>query len=654
MKRLRLALFFGLGVVGVASLAIPAKMLLAGQPDDARPMVQRALVALAKNDPRAARVELMNAIRADPSWSVARIAQARVMLALGDGQSAQGELERARSLGAKLGATRHLMAHALFLTGDYASALKEAQAPDLIPEQAAYAARIAACAHQALGQTPQAAAAFEQSLILGPKDAATWIDVSRFHLGHGDRAAALTASDRAMALAPRDPAALTLRAELIRDQYGMKASLPWFDQALAIDANYLPALTQYAATLTEMGQAQKALSLTRRIVALDAKNARAFYIQAVIAARAGNMDLARRMMDKVGGRLDAEPAMLLFRGIIYLANGNAALATEPLKALVQVQPFNFQARLLYGRALFESGQRQDADAILAPLAQRPDADSYTLTMAARVRAVLGDEAGSEALLARAARPDMGASTLLPLDPDIGSLAAQANADTRAAGPNISYVRILLSRGEAGQALGRAATLRDANRGAPEAHVALGDALAQAGRWDQAANNYVAAANLNYSENVALRLASAWTRAGLPARADQTLTLYLQQNPGSIGANRLAASAWMHSDDWVRASAALEAVRARIGNDDAYLLADLSWANLGLGDTPRALTYAEHAYRLFPASPITTDAYGWMLFKARGPNQASIDLLEKAVALAPGNALLARRLEAARMSFLRKG
>lgn len=653
MKRLRLALFFGLGAVGVASLAIPARMVLVNQPDDARPMVQRALAALASNDPRAARVELMNAIRADPSWSAARIAQARVMLALGDGQSAQGELERARSLGAKPGVTRHLMAHALFLTGDYATALKEAQAKDVIPEQAAYAARIAACAYQALGQAPQAAAAFDLALALGPKDAATWIDLSRFHLGNGDRAAALLASDRAMALAPQDPAALTLRAELIRDQYGMKASLPWFDQALAIDANYLPALTQYAATLADVGQAQKALSVTRRIVALDSNNVRAFFIQAVIAARAGNIDLARRMMGKVGGRLDAEPATLLLRGIIYLAGGNATLATEPLGALVQVQPFNFQARLLYGRALFASGQKQDADAILAPLAQRRDADSYTLTMAARVRAALGDEAGSEALLARATRPDAGAATLLPLDPDIGSLAAQANADSRAAGPNISYVRVLLSRGDDGQALARAATLRDANRGAPEAHVALGDTLAEVGRWDQAANNYVAAANLYYSENVAMRLAAAWTRAGHPARADQTLALYVQQNPGSIAANRLAASAWMRSGDWARAIDALEAARARIGNEDAYLLADLSWANLGLGATARALIYAEHAYRLFPASPITTDTYGWALFKAQGSSRASIDLLEKAVALPPDNALLAQHLKAARAAFPRK-
>ncbi|MDX3908465.1 MAG: tetratricopeptide repeat protein [Sphingobium sp.] len=648
MKRARLALCIGVAVAGCLAIAMPVQQLLAGSREDARPMLQRGLAALAKGDPRAARVELMNAIRADPSWPASRTAQARVMLTLGDGRGARAELERARELGATPGSTRHLMAHALLLSGEPALALSEARAPDVIGEQAGYAARIEACAQGELGRTQEAAAAFDRAVALAPEDAATWIDLSRFQLGAGNRAAALVASDRAIALAPRSPEAILLRAELIRSQYGLKASLPWFEQALAIDRNYLPALIEYAATLADYGQAGRMLSLTRRVLALDANNPRAFLMQAVMAARAGNMDLARRMLAKVGNRLDGQPATLLLRGILHLDGGNATLAAEALATLVERQPFNFQARLLYGRALLQSGQLPEARAALVPLAGLPDADAYTLQITARVYEALGDREAAEVLLARAATPQLDATALLPLDPDPNALGAVADASPDAAGPNISYIRALLARGRADTALARASSLRDANRGAPEAHVALGDTLAQVGRWDRAAQSYAAAANLSYSQSTALRLSIAWNRSGQTAQAEEALALYLEQNPNSVAANRLAATAWMRSGDWKRAAEALEVVRARIGNGDALLIADLAWAYLGLGDVRRAVAYSAHAYRLMPASPITADAYGWMLFKAGGRHQASIDLLEKAVSLAPANSLLAHHLKVVRV------
>lgn len=652
MKR-RWIVSLGAGLLGAVALIAPIQTLLAGKNDDARAMVQRGIAALAKGDPRTARVELMNAIRADPDWADARVAQARVLLALGDGAGAKGELDRARALGAPPRNTRHLMAHALLLSGEPEAALKEAQADDVIPQQAAYAARIAACAFQALGQIPHAAAAFDKSIALDPKDADTWIDLGRCHLATGDRAAALLASDRAMALAPRRPSALTLRAELVRDQYGAKASLPWFDQALASDANYLPALVEYAATLADMGQAQRMLSLTRRILALDPNNSRAYFMQSVMAARAGKMDLARQMLEKVGDRLDDQPATLLLRGVLHLDSGNARLAADQFEPLVERQPFNFQARLLYARALFQTGEFREADAMVRPLASRGDADSYTLLLASRVREALGDPDGAQALLARAMRPDLSASALLPLDPDVPSLAVAANADMRVAPTNISYVRVLLAQGDTSAALSRAATLRDANRGAPEAYVAFGDAQAEAGRWNQAARSYAAAANLNYSECIALRLATAWNRAGQAAQAEEALALYLEQNPDSIAANRLAATAWMQAGEWKRAAAALESIRAKVGNNDAYLLVDLAWAYLGLGDTRQAGVYAAHAYRIFPSSPVTSDAYGWMLFKVSGRNQASLDLLEKAVALSPGNTVVKGHLATASAATRRK-
>lgn len=223
------------------------------------------------------------------------------------------------------------------------------------------------------------------------------------------------------------------------------------------------------------------------------------------------------------------------------------------------------------------------------------------------------------------------------------LAGEALARPDAAGPNVPYIRALLESGQDEAAVARARALLDANRGAPQAHVVLGDALLASGNPAAAAGAYEAAANLQFSEGVMLRLVQAWGQAGDPARGVQALGLYLTQNSASVEANRLASAAWIAAGNWDRATALLEQQRARVGNSDWLLMTDLAWAWLGKGDVHRAVSYARNAYRLQPASPLTADVYGWSLLQAGNVRQASVDLLEKAVALAPGNPMIRRHL-----------
>ncbi len=99
---------------------------------------------------------------------------------------------------------------------------------------------------------------------------------------------------------------------------------------------------------------------------------------------------------------------------------------------------------------------------------------------------------------------------------------------------------------------------------------------------------------------------------------------------------------MQQGDWRGATRLLRGVQARVGSNDALLMADLARATLESGDARAARAYAAHAYRLLPGSPVTADAYGWVLL-ANGARQPAIDLLEKAVALAPRHPMLRAHL-----------
>lgn len=623
----------------VLALGVPAYALLAGDREDARTTYERGSAALRKGDARTARIELMKAVKADPQWGSARLMQAQALLALGDGLSAEAEIRRARELGVAMPLTRHLLAQALLLQGRADEALTEATASDVDPRYQSESYRMTGRAYQALGRTDEAVNAFGRMLKLAPDGSAGWADIARLRLALGDQGGAVMAAERAVRADPRNPDALVLRGILLRDQFGLRAALPWFERALTLDRNYVSALTEYAATLAELGQARRMLALSRTILSLDPGNPRAFFMQAAMAARAGDYGLARTLLARTKGAMDDVPAVMLLGGVLQFEAGNYTLAAGRFDQLLARQQFNVGARQYLGVAQYRAGNLTGAAVTLLPLIERGDADSYSLTLAARVQEALGEPQAAAALLDRAALPVRDAATVFAGAGNPALLAGAAMASPDSAQAVIPYVRALLEAGDTGQAIARAWTLRQANPNATDAHILYGDALAAAGRDGQAAEAYKQAANIAFTEPTALRMVAAYRRAGDPASAVQVLNLYLSQNPLSIDANRLAASAQLEAGHWDAAITLLESLRRRVGNDDPLLLSDLAWARLGKGETQAALILARRAYALQPSSPVTSDIYGWARFKADGVSRASIDLLEKAVAISPRHPLL---------------
>lgn len=635
-----------LGAALLLSLCAGGAQVRAGANPDALAALKRGQVALDRADPRTARVELMNAIKADPALAAARVAQARALLMLGNAIAAQDELDMAQKLGAPMRSMRHLRAHAALLTGKAQAAIAEARAPDLDPAETLFATRIEGQAWQALARFDEAGKAFERARALAPDNAALWADLGRFHLASGNMAAAHAAADRALALAPNSAETLVLRAMLVREQYGLVAAMPLFARAVEVAPTDVPALIEYAATLADAGQARYALSLTRRALSLAPGLPRAYFIQAVMAARAGQYDLARNLLARTRGLMDGQAATRMLRGALHLQSGNATLAIAQFEPLLAGQPLNLRARLLLADAYYRDGQYPEAEATLFPIVERADADSYALDLAARIHEAMGDRAVAGAFLTRASAPVRGASDVFkgagsPAETAPAALAAPADAYA-----NLRYIRALLEAKQAGAALARAQALRAANPGAPAAHIAEGDCLTFAGRHRDAAAAYEKAANIRFSEDVALRLIDAWSRAGRADKARDVLLLYLAQNPMSVEMNRLAAAYLLAAKEYDRALVLLEGLRARLGNEDAQLMTDIARAHIGKGEAGKALPFAAHAWRLAPASAVSADIFGWALFKARGSNAAARELLAKAAQIAPDEPLVRDHLRAA--------
>ena len=614
--------------------------------EEAREAFANAEQFRAKRDVRSARIELMNAIKADPEWIDARVAQAEVLLSLGDGIGAEAELDWAVQLGQDPATIRHLYGHAYSLQGDVQKAREQLSAGDIPRKNQGYAARIMGKVALQMEDAELASTAFNRAMELDAKNPDLWVDIARFRANTGDQAGATNAVDEAVKLDPKNIRALQYRGELLRFQFGLGAALPWFERALQIDPNDVALLTEYAATLGDMGRMTDMLVVARKIIALDGLNPRALFMQAVLAARAGNYGLARRLMQQTKGALDNVPSVLLVQGIIEHGEGNHNAAADKFRRLVSIQPDNRQAQDLLARSLYLAGSASDALDVLKPQVNRSGADPYAMWLAGRALEAIGERGQAAAVLNRAAIHDAGRESAFVAGAPLSVLQAEAQRNANDARIVVPYIRALYDAGDYSAAFAEAKRLQQGNPGASAAYILVADVATAMGNYDEALDALEQARSIRFSEPVMLRMVEVLRAKGDMQRSGQVLAQYLNYNPSNIAGLRWMAYAHLETESWAVAAHILENLRKRIGDNDALLMAGLTRAYTGLGQTEKAIAAGRIAYRVQPSSPVVSHLYGLALMADGARQKDGISLLKKAVAIMPTNPVYRKSLRRA--------
>jgi len=239
------------------------------------------------------------------------------------------------------------------------------------------------------GALADAGRLLDEARAIEPDNPDLWVAIARLRFRGGEHLTALEAAERALEVGPDHAPALLIRALMVRDAHGFADALPWFEAALSADRAYADAWAEYAATLGDLGRHRDMLEAVRELADVAPKDARGFYLQAVLAQRGGEPVLARSLLERSGMAARGVPSALLLEALIQMDQGNTASAVERLETLASRQPANERVRELLARALLLGGREADLVARFAADTAKAEASPYLLTLVARAHERLG-------------------------------------------------------------------------------------------------------------------------------------------------------------------------------------------------------------------------------------------------------------------------
>ncbi len=387
---------------------------------------------------------------------------------------------------------------------------------------------------------------------------------------------------------------------------------------------------------------------------------------------------------------DASPAGQRLRGLALLAQDNPAGAAQAFAAGLAAQPRHAPLLASFARLKLMGGDPAEARA-LADRALAADPDLLdAMVVDGQIATAEGRLGKALAAYAKAGKRYPG--NLAALTGQAGLLGDLGRTDELAAllagfqglstDGTMAYLkaRLASARGEWNAARDILQASEDKLKDRDDAAVLYAQALTRIGQPEQARAR-LAPMLARHPESVVLRreLAKAQMAGNDPAGAMQTLLplassktavpedLHLlalaaeaagdanaaffaararYPTPQSLGQALGAADAAMKAANWGNAIRAYEQILALTDGRSALVLNNMAWAQAQVGNTDKALVFAQRAIQVAPDDPAVMDTLGWLLHQTGTNKTRALDLLRRAAQQAPQNATITGHLATA--------
>lgn len=472
-----------------------------------------------------------------------------------------------------------------------------------------------AIAHLATGRT-DAAFAELQSIAATDKGSVADLTMISALLRRKEYDKALKAIDQLEKKQPNQAMIADMRGKTFLAKRDVASARKAFEQALAIDAGYFPAM----ASLGALDVADKKPELARKrfddALAKNPKNVQALVAVVELRAKAGAPK--EELADLIGKAIaangeEATPRLLLvnlhlqnkeFKKALSAAqDGVAALPASPelLDALGQAQV----ATEDYNQAITTYGKL----AGMQPMSPMPHLRSAGVYMAAK-------------------NPDAAAQSLrkaLEIKPDL--LDAQRG-----------LIGLQLAGQKGSEALSVAKGVQKQRPQEPVGYVLEGDILVSQKKWEAATAAYQAALkNAPGAPELGIKLNAIYRDSGKNAEADRHAQAWLKEHPKDVVFLLYLGGLTLSRNDYPAAEKYYKTI-VQLQPQNAAVINNLAWVTGKMGNVDAALNLAESANKLAPDQPLLMDTWA-MLLSEKNDHPKAIDLQTKAVAAQPQNASL---------------
>jgi cellulose synthase operon protein C len=431
------------------------------------------------------------------------------------------------------------------------------------------------------------------------------------HLRQGEFDKALAAVNTLEAKQPNNPLTYSLKGAVYIAMRDLKNGRANFEKALAMQPGDFNSARVLSLIDMQERKPEDARKRYEQLLAKDPKN------EQLLLALAELLVITRRPPDEVKAAIDraiaadpasVQPRLALIGYYMRLPDRKAALAAA--QAARSALPNDPQVVELLGAAQLASGDAPLALETFKQLVQMQPQNAQALMRLAQAQMVLKDyDAGIDSL-----------RRALAVEPEQEQIW-------------VSMTRAYFLSGRANDALAEARKLQKQYPDRPLGYALEGEVYAAQKKWTEAVAAYREGLARKGIPVLAVRLYIALENAGKTADASSLSAKWIKEHPKDTTFYVFLAEQAQGKKDF-RTAAANYRRALEIEPENPIFLNDLAWALSELGD-PKATEIAEKAYRQAPYSPEVIDTLGWALVKT-GNATRGVELLQAASNLAPAN------------------
>lgn len=446
--------------ITVSVLLVLALTACSGEKPEA--MLASARDYMAKDDLKAAVIQIKNALQEKPDLGEGRYLLGLALLRGGDPVGAETELRKAMALFYSEDKTLPSLAQAMLAQGQYKKLIEEfANTPLSEPSAKADLLTTLSSAYQAERNPEMAKSTLDAALLADPSNVSAQLLTVRSQAGKGDLDGAIVAVDAILAKTPASYQAQKLKGDLLAAKLLSNEAIAAYRKAIEIKPDLLLARLAILSILMQDGKLEEAGKELAAVKQQAPNSPSTRYLETQLAYEQKDFKKAKELAQQLLTLASDNVQALTLAGAIELQIGTVRQAETYLSTALSIRPQASLVRRLLTTSYLRLGQLDKAMATLQPLLKDADTSPAISALAGEAFLQTGDIKKAEEYFAKAARQDpknTRAKTALALTQlaagnasGLSDLQAIADADSGTVA-DMALISVNLRRGEFDKAL----------------------------------------------------------------------------------------------------------------------------------------------------------------------------------------------------------